>query len=89
MIGMYGGLDFILEVCCLRGVMNGRVQVGYNNDKSLFLSFKKVQRVRQQRKHADILQTISNVQTSIPLEMEFNHIRGHQDESIPAQLLDC
>ena len=67
MIGMYGGLAFILEVCCLRGVMDGRVQVGYNNDRSLFLSPKKVQRVQKQRKHADILQTISKVQTSIPL----------------------
>ena len=37
----------------------------------------------------DILWVISKVWTSIPLAMELNHIRGHQDDRIPDQLLDC
>ena len=86
---MYGGLEFILAVCCLHRVTNGIVEVRCDNKKVFFVSSKKVQMVRQQRKHADILQEIRKVHTSIPLAMEFNHIRGHQDESIPAQLLDC
>ena len=49
---------------------------------------KKVQRVRQQRKHADILQVIRKVQTSISLALEFNNIRVHQEKRIPDQLLD-
>ena len=55
---MYNGLSFIMEVCCLHGVKNGRVQVGCDNKKALFLSSKKLQGVRQQREHADILQAI-------------------------------
>ena len=54
----------------------------------MFLSSKKVQRVRQQRKHADILQVIRKVQTSISLALEFNNIRVHQEKRIPDQLLD-
>ena len=33
------------------------------------------------------MQSISKVQISIPLAKEFNHVRGHQDERIPDQLL--
>ena len=43
--GIYGGLDFIMEVCHLHGVTNIRAQVGCDNDKELFLSYTKVQRV--------------------------------------------
>ena len=56
--------------------------------ESFFLLSKKVQRVQQQRKHADILRTIRQVRTSIPLALEFNYVRGHQDERISAQILD-
>ena len=53
--GIYGGLDFILAVYSLPRVMDGRVKVGFDNQKSLFLLSKKIQRVRQKRKHVDIL----------------------------------
>ena len=53
--GIYGGFDFILEVYSLPRVMDGRVKVGFDNQKYLFLLSKKIQRVRQKRKHVDIL----------------------------------
>ena len=85
---MYGGLSFILLVFGINKVMDGRVKVGCDNNKALFLSYKKVQRVRQQKKHADILWAICKVPKSIPLELEFNNICGNQDGRIPARLLD-
>ena len=44
--------------------------------------------VEQQIKHVYILQAILKVLTHIPLSMEFNKLCGHQDDRIPAQLLD-
>ena len=38
---MYGGLEFILEVCHFRGVTNGRVQVEFDNKKTLLLFLKR------------------------------------------------
>ena len=58
---MYGGLSFILSVCLLHRVINGRVQVVCDNNKALFKSSKKVQRVQQQGKNLDILQAIRNI----------------------------
>ena len=84
---MYSGLAFILAVFYLHGVMNGRVQVGCENDKALFLSSKKLQRVRHQRKHAYILRGINGVWTSIPLAMWFNHIHRYQDDMILSELM--
>ena len=75
-------------VCLLHGVTNGIVQVVCDNNKSLFLSSKKLKRVRQKRKHEDILWAICKVQTSVPLVMDFNNLRGHQDKRIPAQLME-
>ena len=85
---MYGGLEFILQVCSLQRVTDGKVKVGCDNEKALFLSSKILQRVRQQRKDADILRAIRKVWTSITLTLELNHLRGNQDERIPAQLLE-
>ena len=76
---MYVGLDFILEVCSLHRLTDGKVKVGCDNYKSLFLLSKNVQRVLQQRKHAYILRVIRKVRMSIPLALEFNHVRGHQE----------
>ena len=67
-----------MTVCCLNGVMGGRLRLGCDNKKLLFLWSKKVQSVRQKRKHADILRVIRKVRTSISMEMEFNHVRGHK-----------
>ena len=36
----------------------------------------------------DILQEICKEQKSIPLAMDFNHIRIHQDDRIPDKLMD-
>ena len=85
---MYSGLDFIMSVCSLHEVMDGRVQVGCDNEKYLLLLSRKVQMVRQQRKRAYILQAILKVQTYIPLALEFNHIHGNKDKSIPDQLME-
>ena len=85
---MYGGLTFILAVCSLHRVTDGRGKVGGDNDKALLLSTKKVKMVFQLRKHSDILLSICKVRTSIPMALEFNHMRGHQDDRVPNQLLD-
>ena len=85
---MYNSLAFILVVCFLHGVKNGRVQEGSDNEKYLLLSSKKVQRVQQQRKHVDILREIFKVKTLIPLALDFNHVRGNLGKRIPAQLPD-
>ena len=85
---MYIDMAFILEVCILRGVMDGSANVGCDNHKALFLLSKNLQRVRQKRKHADIFQFICKVRTSINLALEFNNVRGHQYERMQAQLLD-
>ena len=79
---MYRGLAFILEVCLLYGVTDGRAKLGCDNKKALFLSYKKVQRVRQKSKHADILRFICKLWTSITLALEFNNVRGHQYERV-------
>ena len=80
-------LGLILMVFFLHEVTDTIVKVWCDNKKYLFLSPKKLQRVCPQRNHADILQAIREVQTSIPLASDFNHVCGHQYKRISDQLI--
>ena len=60
------------QICHIRRGKNGIVQMGCDNEKALFLSSKKVQRVRQKRKHTDILQVLCKIRKPIPIVMECN-----------------
>ena len=69
LIGLHNGLDFIMTVRSPHGVTDGRVKGICENEKALFLLSKKVQRVSQKIKYADILQVIRKVCTSTPLAL--------------------
>ena len=47
--GMYGRLAFIMEVCSIHGVTDGRAKLGYDKDKALFLLSKILQRLHHHR----------------------------------------
>ena len=88
LVGLYGSLAFILAVCTVANIDSGSLKVGCDNEKALFLTSKKSQHVPQTKKHADILRAIRKVRCTIPINLIFEHIRGHQDETIPLESLD-
>ena len=78
----------ILEVTSLHVVKEGQLRVGCDNEKCLYLSSLTNLKVPTKIKHADILRCIRIVRTALPLDITFEHIKAHQDDSILYHLLD-
>ena len=86
--GLYASLALILAVCTVHNINTGSVRVCCDNERALYLSSATTQRVPPKRKHSDILRAIRRVHSEIPVTLNFEHVRGHQDETVAYQDLD-
>ena len=86
--GLYAVLAVILLVTILHDIKEGKLRVGCDNEKGLYLSSLISLKIPIKTKHADILRCIRLVRTALPLDITFAHIKAHQDDSILYHLLD-
>ena len=86
--GLYACLALTLAVCTVHQVTEGALRVCCDNEKALYLSSHKSQRVPPRRKHSDILRAIRKVRCAIPVPLTFDHVKGHQDDAVLYEDLD-
>ena len=78
--GIYVSLAYALAVCIRHKITLGKIQIGCDNEKGIYLSSILDDRVSPKLKHSDILRAIRKVRCAIPVEIIFKHIDGHQDD---------
>jgi hypothetical protein len=78
--GIYVSLTYVLAICIRHGITSGKIEIGCDNEQGVYLSSIFDDRVSTNMKHSDILRAIRTVRCSIPVEITFTHIDGHQDD---------
>ena len=69
-------------------ITSGRIQLGCDNEKVVWLSSTYLPQLSSHTKHVDLVRAIRALVQSIPVTIDFQHIDGHQDEKIPFHQLD-
>ena len=72
----------IKAVCILHKITNGKIKLACDNKLAAELSAKDVLRVPSQWHHADLIWAIRKIKSELPVEVEFCHVKGHQDDNI-------
>ena len=80
--GIYAGLGYILATTILHHISHGSLHVYCDNELAVKQSHPTNARLRQTTQHADILRVIRHITSTLPIQISFNHIKGHQDDSI-------
>ena len=86
--GLYTTLMAIMAICEFHNVTTGKVKVYCDNEKAIWLSDTKRLQVSLRTKHADLLRAIRRIRTTIPIDVDFHDIDGHQDKLKHFQDLD-
>jgi len=78
--GLYVSMTYVLAVCLRHKIEHGQVEIGCDNEQGLYLSSILNDRVATKMKHSDVIRAIRKVRCSIPVNLVFTHIYGHQDD---------
>ena len=85
--GIHELLTVIEAICTIYKITSGRIQLGCDNKKVVWLSSTYLPQLSSHTKHVKVWAIRALVQ-SIPVTIDFQHIDGHQDEKIPFHQLN-
>ena len=86
--GIHKCLMVIQAVCELHDITHGHIKLGCDNEKVISLASNGFLQPPLWAKHIDLVWAIRKLVDLIPVDINFQHIGGHQDNDIPFHHLD-
>ena len=87
LMGLFVALATVLAVKTFHNITSGSLKLGCDNEGGLYLSSLLSLKVKPSKKH-NILRYIRSVTSDLPLDLTFEHILRHQDDTVTYQNLD-
>ena len=87
LFGILGLLTDLYQLCIDNDIQQGYIKVYCDCEGAVKALQKLGNTVPSNSAHFDALQSISTLMQNIPIEIEYEHIKGHLDEKIPYELL--
>ena len=86
--GIHTGLLGVSALCEYGKLSSGKILIGCDCEKGVDLAASTVPNISLQRKHVDLIRAIRRICASLPIDVQFFHLEGHQDDHKSVSLLD-
>ena len=81
LVGLLAILDTLTSICTEHNLSHGRLTIGCDEISALKSAHNcTINSVNPKQKHSDILSAIAKLKDKLPTDLDFIHVKGHQDE---------
>jgi hypothetical protein len=86
--GIYSIFIAVKHICQFFNIQSGSIELGCDGESAIDKVFNYVAIIRMEDSNYDLLHSIKTLWAHSPLHSTFRHIKGHQDDHTPVELLD-
>lgn len=88
LVGILGAIKHNNDICHRAGIRSGKITLGCDGEGALNAIQMEYSVVKSSRKHFDLIYSIRQAIKHSPLQWQFKHVKGHQDDHIAWENLD-